>query len=91
MCAHLDQVCLPMQLESMPPVGRPKKARDKKTKDLVVELFETHLAPPKSAAVQRKNLFNYPLGNETVQKTKLLKQLPLVYGLCALTERKLSG
>ena len=80
------------QLESMPhPGGRPKKPRDKKTQDLVVELFEKHLAPSKGAAARRENLFKYPVGSETVHKTKLLKQLPLVYGLCALTERKLSG
>ena len=78
------------QFESMPG-GRPKKARDKKTKDQIVKLFEKRLAPSKGGAVRRASLFSYPIGSETVHKTKLLKQLPLVYGLCALTKRKLSG
>ena len=80
------------QLESMPhPGGRPKKPRDKKTQDLVLELFEEHLAPSKGAAARRETLFKYPVGSETVHKAKLLKQLPLVHALCALTGRKPSG
>ena len=43
------------QFESMPG-GRPKKAGDNKTKDLVVELFEKHLAPTRKAAVRRAPL-----------------------------------
>ena len=79
-----------VQIESMPG-GRPNVARDPKTRDRVVELFEKHLAPTKGDAVRRKSLFNYPTKGDVVQKTKLLKQLPLVYALCALTDRQLSG
>ena len=79
-----------MQLETMPP-GRPKKLRDQKTQDQIVKLFEKHLTPGRGAAARRANLFNYPVGSETVHKAKLLKQLPLVHALCALTGRKPSG
>ena len=79
-----------MQLESMPP-GRPKKLRDQKTFDQIVELFEKHLTPGRGAAARRANLFNYPVGSETVHKAKLLKRLALVHALCALTGRKPSG
>ena len=80
------------QLESMPhPGGRPKKPRDKKTQDQIVELFEKHLTPGRGAAARRANLFNYPVGSETVHKAKLLKRLALVHALCALTGRKPSG
>ena len=73
------------------PVGRPKVARDSKIKARVVEFFEQHLTPNKGSAARRAPLFSYPVGNETVHKAKLLKQLPFVYGLCTLTARKLSG
>ena len=73
------------------PVGRPKVARDSKIKARVVEFFEQHLTPKKDSAARRAPLFIYPEGHETVHKAKLQKHLPFVYGLCALTPRKLSG
>ena len=73
------------------PAGRPKVARDNKIKARVVEFFEQHLTPKKGSAARRAPLFIYPEGRETVHKAKLQKQLPFVYGLCALTARKLSG
>ena len=89
-CLPMDQVCLPMQLESMPR-GRPPKLRDQQTQDQIVEIFEKHLTLGKGAAVRRSTLFNYPLGSDMINKAKLSKHLPLVYALCDLTGRKPSG